>query len=63
MAAPAIAAEFGVSVSCVCRALAREQLMTTTEAARQRRRRRYPELCATASPPVANVSVSGNAQR
>jgi hypothetical protein len=62
MAAPAIAARLGVSVSCVCRALAREQLMTRAQATRQARRRRHPELYAD-EPTAANVSVSGNAQR
>jgi hypothetical protein len=61
MSAPEIAAMFGVSVSCVCRTLEREQLMTRTQAAQQRRRLRYPELYAE-SPPGAGVSVSGNAQ-
>ena len=63
LSAPDIAAIVGVSVSCVCRALAGEQLMTTTEAARQRRRLRYRELYRRATPPAANVSVSGTAQR
>ena len=30
-------------MSCVCRALARERLVTATQAARQRRRLRFPE--------------------
>jgi len=54
---PDIAAAHGVSVSCVRRALAREQLMTRRQAVRPRCRRRYPALYA------ANVSVGGNAQR
>jgi hypothetical protein len=59
-----IAATHGVSVSCVCRALAREQLMTNSQAARQRHRLRYPEYyCSPTTPPANNVSVSGNAQR
>lgn len=60
MSAPEIAALFGVSVSCVCRALAREQLMTSTQATREPRRLRHPELYAEL-PPAASVSVSGNA--
>ena len=63
LSAPDIAAALAVSVSCVCRALAREQLMTTSQAARQRRRLRYPELYHSPNRPAANVSVSSNAQR
>jgi AraC-like DNA-binding protein len=58
--APDIADALGVSVSCVCRALAREQLMTRGQAFKQRRRLRFPELHPGATPPAANVSVSGN---
>jgi hypothetical protein len=61
--APDIADALGVSVSCECRALAREQLMTRGQAFKQRRRLRFPELHPEATPPAANVSVSGNAQR
>jgi len=50
MSAPAIAT-LRVDVSCVCRAVAREHLLTIQQAARQRRRLRYPELYA------ANVSL------
>ncbi|MGH9216556.1 MAG: hypothetical protein ACRDZS_09905 [Acidimicrobiales bacterium] len=61
--APDTAAALGVSVSCVCRARAREQLLTTIQAARQRRRLRFAELYRRATPPTAKVSVSGNVQR
>jgi transposase len=37
LSAPAIAAAVGVSVSCVCRALTREGLVTVSQAAKQRR--------------------------
>lgn len=63
MSAPAIAATYGVSVSGVCRALVREQLMTNRQAARQRRRLRYPEPYRDTAATGANVNVSGNAQR
>jgi hypothetical protein len=46
MSAPAIAAALRVSVTCVCRGHAREQLMTPTQAARQRRRLRQPSTTA-----------------
>jgi transposase len=60
LSAPDIASALGVSVTCVCRALAREQLMTNTQAARHPRRLRYPELYYSPTRPAANVSVSGN---
>jgi transposase len=60
LSAPDIAAVLGVSVSCVCRGLARERLMTATRATRQRRRLRFPELYRSPTRPAANVSVSGN---
>jgi AraC-like DNA-binding protein len=60
LSAPDIAAALGVSVSCVCRALAREQLMTATQAARQRRRLRFSELYRSPTSPAADVSVSNN---
>ena len=62
MSARRIAAVFGVSVSCVCRALDREQLMTSAQATRGRRMRWRPELYADVLP-AANVSVSGTARR
>lgn len=62
LSAPAIAAAHGVSVSCVCRALAREQLMSRTQAFKRQRRLRYTEFYATGLNPNANVSVSGDAQ-
>jgi len=58
---PAIAAEFGVSVSCVCRALNREGLVTASQAARQRPVLRYAAMDDTVH--SATVSVSGNARR
>ncbi len=60
--APQLAAAHAVSVSCVCRALARENLMTTAQPMKQRMRGRYPEYFARPSPSPANVSVSGNAR-
>jgi hypothetical protein len=51
-----------VSVSCVCRALARENLLTTAQAIKQQMRVRYPEYFASPAPSPANVSVSGNAR-
>jgi hypothetical protein len=42
MSALAIAAAFGISVSCVCGALAHEHLMTSGQAARRRRKLCYP---------------------
>jgi DNA-binding CsgD family transcriptional regulator len=61
--APEIAAAHAVSVSCVCRALDRENLMTAAQAKKQQMRLRYPEYYASPVPSPANVSVSGNAQR
>jgi AraC-like DNA-binding protein len=43
LSAPAMAESFGVSVTCICRALDREGLMTARQSARQRRRQLYPE--------------------
>jgi transposase len=60
--APEIAAAHAVSVSCVCRALARENLMTAAQARKQQMRLRYPEHFASPIPSPANVSVSGNSQ-
>jgi AraC-like DNA-binding protein len=60
--APEIAAAHAVSVSCVCRALARESLMTAAQALKQRMRLRYPKYYASPVPSPANVSVSRNAQ-
>jgi hypothetical protein len=60
--APEIAAAHAVSVSCVCRALAREDLMTAAQARKQQMRLRYPEYFASPIPSPANVSVSGNSQ-
>jgi hypothetical protein len=57
-----LAAAHAVSVSCVCRALARENLMTTAQAIKQQMRVRYPEYFASPAPSPANVSVSGNAR-
>jgi hypothetical protein len=61
--APEIAAAHAVSVSCVCRALDRENLVTAAQAMKQQMRLRYPEYYASPVPSPANVSVSGNAQR
>jgi hypothetical protein len=41
--APEIAAAHAVSVSCVCRALARENLVTAAQAIKHQMRVRYPE--------------------
>jgi hypothetical protein len=60
--APQLAAAHAVSVSCVCRALARENLLTTAQAIKQQMRVRYPEYFASPAPSPANVSVSGNAR-
>jgi transposase len=59
LSAPAIAAAFGVSVSCVCRALTRERVMTASQAARQRRALRYAALDDTDD----GGTVSGGARR
>lgn len=61
--APQLAAAHAVSVSCVCRALAREHLMTAAQAMKQQMRVRYPDYYASPTPAPANVSVSGHAQR
>jgi hypothetical protein len=61
--APEIAAAHAVSVSCVCRALDRENLVTSARALRQQMTLRYSEYYASPVPSPANVSVSGNAQR
>ena len=47
LSAPKIAAEYAVSVACVCRALARHGLATARQAARQRSRRRLADPQAT----------------
>jgi transposase len=62
LSAPAMAADFGVSIACVCRALQREGLMTARQTARKRRRQHYPEAYpdATTHALPATVSVSGN---
>jgi transposase-like protein len=60
--APEIAAAHAVSVSCVCRALARENLMTAAQTRKQQMRLRYPEHFASPIPSRANVSVSGKSQ-
>ena len=60
--APQIAGAHAVSVSCVCRALAREKLMTTGQAIKQRMRVRYPDYYGGTAPSPANVSVSGNSR-
>jgi hypothetical protein len=52
LSAPDIAAALGVIVSCVCRALAREQRMTTSQAFKQRRRLRFSELNSNPAPPL-----------
>jgi len=54
--------ERGTGQRSVCRALARENLMTTAQAIKQQMRVRYPEYFASPAPPPANVKVSGNAQ-
>lgn len=59
LSAPAMAAVFGVSVSCVCRALAREGLMTASQAARQRRALR----CAAMDGTDDGTDVSGDLRR
>jgi hypothetical protein len=60
--APEIAAAHAVSVSCVCRALARENLMTAAQARKQQMRLCYPEYFASPVSSPANVSVSGNSR-
>jgi hypothetical protein len=50
-------------VSCVCRALDRENLVTAAQALKQRMRLRYPEYYASPVPSPVNVSVSGNSRR
>jgi transposase len=50
LSAPEIAAKYSVSVSCVCRALARKRLTTATQAARQQRARRLDAHAHTISP-------------
>jgi hypothetical protein len=60
--APQLAAAHAVSVSCVCRVLARENLMTTAQAIKQQMRVRYPDYYASPTPSPANVSVSGNSR-
>jgi type IV secretory pathway TrbD component len=57
--APEMAAAHAVSVSCVCRALARENLMTAAQARKQQMRLRYPDYFASPIRSPANVSVSG----
>jgi hypothetical protein len=57
-----LATAHAVSVSCVCRALAREILMTTAQTIKQQMRVRYPEYYASPTPSPANVRVSGNAR-
>jgi hypothetical protein len=54
--APQLAAAHAVSVSCVCRALARENLMTTAQAIKQQMRVRYPDYYGGPAPSPANVS-------
>jgi hypothetical protein len=61
--APEIAAAHAVSVSCVCRALDREHLVTAAQAMKQQMRLRWLAYYASPVPSPANVSVSGNAQR
>jgi len=58
--APEITAAHAVSVSCVCRALDRENLVTAAQARKQQRRLRYPEYYAAPIPSPANVGASGN---
>jgi hypothetical protein len=54
-----MAADFGVSIACVCRALQREGLMTARQTARKRRRQHYPE----AYPDATTHALPGNRQR
>jgi hypothetical protein len=54
--APEIAAAHAVSVSCVCRALDRESLVTAAQALKQQMRLRYPEYYAGPVPSPANVT-------
>jgi hypothetical protein len=49
-------------VSCLCRALDRENLLTAAQAKKQQMRLRYPEYYASPVPSPANVSVSGNSR-
>lgn len=51
-----------VRVSCVRRALARENLMTAAQAKKQQMRLRYPEYYASPVLSTANVSVSDNSR-
>jgi hypothetical protein len=60
--APEIAAAHAVSVSCVCRALARENLLTAAQAKKQQMRLRYSEYYASPVPSPANVSVNGTSR-
>jgi hypothetical protein len=60
--APEIAAAHAVSVSCVCRALDRENHLTAAQALKQQMRLRHPEYYASTVPSLANVSVSGNSR-
>jgi transposase len=60
LSAPVIATHLGVSVSCVCRALAREQRETASGLPGNDAGSASPSSTASATPPAANVSVSGN---
>ena len=53
--APEIAAARAVSVSCVCRALDRENLLTAAQALKQQMRLRHPEYYASPVPSPTNV--------